>query len=138
MQDCTVAPGGCVGSGIGAPAKRSPIQVNIDGSDGAITPAIDVIWIRNRMSVAVQQAVQSEATSVKTSGGRSPDLEIDVGLYQLALLRQNILAWQGPSFNGVVCTPETIGELDASEPLVQRVLQEINDRNARRSPNATS
>jgi hypothetical protein len=119
---------------------KGRVAIGVDGevADGAITPAIDVIWIRNRMSVAVQQAVQSEATSVKTSGGRSPDLEIDVGLYQLALLRQNILAWQGPSFNGVVCTPETIGELDASEPLVQRVLQEINDRNARRSPNAPS
>ena len=119
---------------------KGRVAIGVDGevADGAITPAIDVIWIRNRMSVAVQQAVQSEATSVKTSGGRSPDLEIDVGLYQLALLRQNILAWQGPSFNGVVCTPETIGELDASEPLVQRVLQEISDRNARRSPNATS
>jgi hypothetical protein len=112
----------------------------VDGevADGAITPAIDVIWIRNRMSVAVQQAVQSEATSMKGSGGRAMEVDIDVGLYQLALLRQNILAWQGPSFNGVVCTPETIGELDASEPLVQRVLQEISDRNARRSPNATS
>ncbi len=119
---------------------KGRVAISVDGevADGAITPAIDIIWIRSRMSVAVQQAVQSEATSVKTSGGRSPDLEIDVGLYQLALLRQNILAWQGPSFNGVVCTPETIGELDASEPLVQRVLQEINDRNARRSPNATS
>ena len=119
---------------------KGRVAIGVDGevADGAITPAIDIIWIRNRMSVAVQQAVQSEATSVKTSGGRSPDLEIDVGLYQLALLRQNILAWQGPSFNGVVCTPETIGELDASEPLVQRVLQEINDRNARRSPNAPS
>ncbi len=119
---------------------KGRVAIGVDGevADGAITPAIDIIWIRSRMSVAVQQAVQSEATSVKTSGGRSPDLEIDVGLYQLALLRQNILAWQGPSFNGVVCTPETIGELDASEPLVQRVLQEINDRNARRSPNATS
>ena len=119
---------------------KGRVAISVDGevADGAITPAIDVIWIRNRMSVAVQQAVQSEATSVKTSGGRSPDLEIDVGLYQLALLRQNILAWQGPSFNGVVCTPETIGELDATEPLVQRVLQEISDRNARRSPNATS
>ena len=119
---------------------KGRVAIGVDGevADGAITPAIDVIWIRNRMSVAVQQAVQSEATSVKTSGGRSPDLEIDVGLYQLALLRQNIVAWQGPSFNGVVCTPETIGELDASEPLVQRVLQEISDRNARRSPNATS
>lgn len=119
---------------------KGRVAIGVDGevADGAITPAMDVIWIRNRMSVAVQQAVQSEATSVKTSGGRSPDLEIDVGLYQLALLRQNILAWQGPSFNGVVCTPETIGELDATEPLVQRVLQEINDRNARRSPNAAS
>lgn len=119
---------------------KGRIAIGVDGevADGAITPAIDVIWIRNRMSVAVQQAVQSEATSMKGSGGRAMEVDIDVGLYQLALLRQNILAWQGPSFNGVVCTPETIGELDASEPLVQRVLQEISDRNARRSPNATS
>jgi hypothetical protein len=119
---------------------KGRVAIGVDGevADGAITPAIDVIWIRNRMSVAVQQAVQSEATSMKGSGGRAMEVDIDVGMYQLALLRQNILAWQGPSFNGVVCTPETIGELDASEPLVQRVLQEISDRNARRSPNATS
>jgi hypothetical protein len=119
---------------------KGRVAIGVDGevADGAITPAIDVIWIRNRMSVAVQQGVQSEATSMKGSGGRAMEVDIDVGMYQLALLRQNILAWQGPSFNGVVCTPETIGELDASEPLVQRVLQEISDRNARRSPNATS
>jgi hypothetical protein len=119
---------------------KGRVAIGVDGevADGAITPAIDVIWIRNRMSVAVQQGVQSEATSMKGSGGRAMEVDIDIGLYQLALLRQNILAWQGPSFNGVVCTPETIGELDASEPLVQRVLQEISDRNARRSPNATS
>lgn len=119
---------------------KGRVAIGVDGevADGAITPAIDVIWIRNRMSVAVQQAVQSEATSMKGSGGRAMEVDIDVGLYQLALLRQNIVAWQGPSFNGVVCTPETIGELDATEPLVQRVLQEISDRNTRRSPNATS
>lgn len=119
---------------------KGRVAIGVDGevADGAITPAIDIIWIRNRMSVAVQQAVQSEATSMKGSGGRAMEVDIDVGMYQLALLRQNIVAWQGPSFNGVVCTPETIGELDATEPLVQRVLQEISDRNARRSPNATS
>lgn len=119
---------------------KGRVAISVDGevADGAITPAMDVIWIRNRMSVAVQQAVQSEATSMKGAGGRAMEVDIDVGMYQLALLRQNILAWQGPSFAGVVCTPETIGELDASEPLVQRVLQEISDRNARRSPNATS
>ena len=119
---------------------KGRVAIGVDGevADGAITPAMDVIWIRNRMSVAVQQGVQSEATSMKGSGGRAMEVDIDVGMYQLALLRQNILAWQGPSFNGVVCTPETIGELDASEPLVQRVLQEISDRNTRRSPNAAS
>ena len=119
---------------------KGRVAIGVDGevADGAITPAIDIIWIRSRMSVAVQQAVQSEATSMKGSGGRAMEVDIDVGLYQLALLRQNIVAWQGPSFNGVVCTPETIGELDASEPLVQRVLQEISDRNTRRSPNAPS
>ena len=121
---------------------KAAITASGEVAEAAITPDMDVIWIRARMSVAVQQAVQSEATSVSTSrvNGRTgtPDVEIDVGVYQIALLRQNILAWQGPSFVGVPCTADAIGDLDPQEPLVERVLQEINDRNTRRSPNAGS
>lgn len=121
---------------------KSAITQHGEIAEAAITPDMDVIWIRSRMSVAVQQAVQSEATSVSTSrvNGRTgtPDVEIDVGVYQIALLRQNILAWQGPSFVGVPCTADAIGDLDPQEPLVERVLQEISDRNTRRSPNAGS
>lgn len=121
---------------------KSAITQHGEIAEAAITPDMDVIWIRSRMSVAVQQAVQSEATSVSTSrvNGKTgtPDVEIDVGLYQIALLRQNILSWQGPAFAGVPCTAENVGDLDPQEPLVQRVLQEISDRNSRRSPNAGS
>lgn len=121
---------------------KAAITASGEVAEAAITPDMDVIWIRARMSVAVQQAVQSEATSVSTSrvNGRTgtPDVEIDVGLYQIALLRQNILSWQGPSFVGVPCTADAIGDLDPQEPLVERVLQEISTRNTRRSPNAGS
>lgn len=121
---------------------KSAITASGEVAEAAITPDMDVIWIRSRMSVAVQQAVQSEATSVSTNrvNGRSstPDVEIDVGVYQISLLRQNILSWQGPSFAGVPCTADNIGDLDPQEPLVERVLQEISTRNTRRSPNATS
>jgi len=47
----------------------------------------------------------------------------------MALLTHNILGWQGPSFASVSCTPSNIAMLDQDEPLVGRVLQEINDRN---------
>lgn len=121
---------------------KAAISASGEVAEAAITPDMDIIWIRSRMSVAVQQAVQSEATSVSTNrvNGRSgtPDVEIDVGVYQISLLRQNILAWQGPSFAGVPCTADNIGDLDPQEPLVERVLQEISTRNTRRSPNATS
>lgn len=121
---------------------KAAITASGEVAEAAITPDMDVIWIRARMSVAVQQAVQSEATSVSTSrvNGRTgtPDVEIDVGVYQIALLRQNILSWQGPSFVGVPCTADAIGDLDPQEPLVERVLQEISTRNSRRSPNAGS
>lgn len=121
---------------------KAAITASGEVAEAAITPDMDVIWIRARMSVAVQQAVQSEATSVSTNrvNGRTgtPDVEIDVGVYQIALLRQNILSWQGPSFVGVPCTADAIGDLDPQEPLVERVLQEISDRNTRRSPNAGS
>ena len=121
---------------------KAAITASGEVAEAAITPDMDVIWIRARMSVAVQQAVQSEATSVSTSrvNGRTgtPDVEIDVGVYQIALLRQNILSWQGPSFVGVPCTADAIGDLDPQEPLVERVLQEISSRNSRRSPHAGS
>lgn len=103
----------------------------------------DVIWIRPAMDYGTRQRVVGSATKVKqslTQGNRrqrraaraqkqSVDAEFDVGAYQIALLVQNVLAWDGPSFVGVACTPANIERINPNEPLVKLVLVEIGERN---------
>lgn len=52
------------------------------------------------------------------------------GSIDLLLLELNILGWHGPELDGVPCTQENIGRFDPDEPLVIRVLKEIDVRNA--------
>jgi hypothetical protein len=99
-----------------------------------ITPDMNVIFIRPKMDFGTKQKVIGAATRIiqgqkakRQSGNATVD--IDVGAYNMALLTNNILAWQGPAFAGVACTSTNIAMLDQDEPLVGRVLQEINDRN---------
>jgi len=104
----------------------------IDPKD--ITPEIDVIFIRPKMDFGTKQKVIGAATKIiqgqKAKRGKDAQtVDIDVGAYNMALLTHNILGWQGPSFASVSCTPSNIAMLDQDEPLVGRVLQEINDRN---------
>lgn len=99
-----------------------------------ITPDLNVIFIRPKMDFGTKQKVIGAATRIiqdQRSKRQSKDatVDIDVGAYNMALLTNNILAWQGPAFAGVACTPTNIAMLDQDEPLVGRVLQEINDRN---------
>lgn len=106
----------------------------IDEKD--ITPQTDVIFIRPRMDYGTRQRVLGAGTKLALQQARrkgkakAPDVDLDVGAYQIALLRYNILAWQGPSFVGVACTPAHIEQLNPDEQLVQRVLAEIAERNA--------
>lgn len=111
----------------------------IDTKD--ITPEMDVIFIRPKMDFGTKQKVIGAATKIiqgqKAKRGKDAQtVDIDVGAYNMALLTNNILAWQGPSFAGVSCTPANIAMLDQDESLVGRVLQEINDRNV--SPTAAA
>ena len=113
------------------------IAVTADGvvEANAITPDLDVIWIRPRMSYGVQQAVMGEGVKLE-QGGATPrgrkakrEVEINLGAWQSALLVHNIVAWQGPSFGVVPVSRDNILALDPREPLVQRVITEISERN---------
>ena len=115
-----------------------------------ITPQLDVIFIHPKMPVGVRNKVLGEAAKIelarapvsprgkraaqKRADKQDANVNFDVGAYNIALLTNNILGWQGPSFAGVPCTPANIVLLDQDQPLVQRVLQEINDRNTQATP----
>jgi len=107
--------------------------------------AIDVIYIRPKMDYGTRQRVVGAAAKLTQSpapqGNRrqrraqraqkkqEQNVDFDVGAYQIALLVQNVLGWDGPSFAGVACTPANIERLDSDNPLVQMVLKEIAERN---------
>lgn len=119
----------------------------IDEKD--ITPDMNIIFIRPKMDYGTRQRVlgsaaklvqvtagnrkQRRAAAVKKRGDTN-DVQFDIGAYQIALLVHNILDWQGPAFAGYACLAANIETLNPDEPLVQRALQEISDRNT--DPNA--
>jgi hypothetical protein len=88
----------------------------------------NIIYIRSKMDVATEG--QFRDALVKISGGRKALKSFQVGRAQTALLQLNIVAWEGPRFAGVPCNHTMIGRLDPHEPLVVKVLEEIDTRNA--------
>lgn len=130
---------------------RVPITVDGEVDPSELTPQTDAIWIYPVMPAGIEQKVISRASQIKSArNGERPqrgkqrgrrqgqELEqtVDPGIYNLALLEVNVLAWQGPSFtdprSGVLrpCTPEQIRKLNTKMPLIQKVLDEIGERNA--------
>lgn len=106
----------------------------------AITADMDVVWIYPVMPFGVQQRVMGRAATIKAVQGKrrkgqpTTDASYDIGAYRLALLECNILGWQGPSFRtadgkAVACTPDRVRSLNASMPLIAKVLEEIGIRN---------
>lgn len=47
----------------------------------------------------------------------------------IALYKFNILAWEGPDFKGIRCTPENIEKLDPDDPFWVKVGDKIADLN---------
>lgn len=97
----------------------------------------NVITIRARMDVATAGRVSSEM--MKLSADNKPELH--VGAHIVALLLHNILAWRGPDFDQLPCTPANIRALPSvdGDPFIAKVANEIGTRNRKReSPNSKS
>lgn len=97
----------------------------------------NIIVIRARMSVEIAGRVGSEMTKL----GENNRPELHAGAHTGALLLHNILAWSGPDFDDLPCTPENIRALPSAayDPFIEKVVNEIGERNRQReSPNARS
>lgn len=123
------------------------VAVTAEGvtDEKTLTPDVDVVFIRTKMDYGTRQRVVGAAAKMqqtqgggrgKARRGKAPEMEFDVGQYSIALLRFNVLGWNGPSFAGVSCTPENIERLDPDEPLVQKVLDVIGERNTTADPDS--
>lgn len=116
--------------------SKDRVPVRVEGDDTG-----DTIYILPKMPFGTKQRALSALSHIGTDGtSEGTGIDIDLGAYNIALMKLNIVGWEGPSFAGVACTPENIEQLDPDEPLVVRVLEEIGRRNPVRrdaeSPNA--
>ena len=101
----------------------------------------NVVWIRARMDVATRGKVSGDLLKLGENG---QGLEGHLGNNNLALLLHNIIRWEGPDFvdemgRPIPCSPENIKKLDTNDPFIERILDEIGERNQKRaSPNPKS
>ena len=95
----------------------------------------NIIFIRPKMPLGIKNRVRDEMTQIGANVGAngqatgSVSVSLNIGAYQIALLKANILGWEGPDFEGMTCNNVNILLLDPDEPLVEKVLREISDRN---------
>lgn len=108
----------------------SRIAVTADGEVDvhAVTPDMDVMYIRRKMDFGTRQKVTSAAMRM-VGNGKQSSASLDIGAWQLALAQHNILDWAGPSFAGVACTPANIARLDPNQPLLIAAMRAIGERN---------
>ena len=90
----------------------------------------NAIYIRPRMNIGQRNRVQGASVSLGADGKTT----LDLGAGNNALMDVNFMAWEGPKFElspGKLapCTPQYQQQLDPSDPLVVRALEEINERN---------
>jgi hypothetical protein len=99
----------------------------------------NVVWIRAKMDYATKSKVQDALASMRSDTSDGPDeagFDLHLGRQNLVLLLNNVVGWEGPDFTDergrpIPCTPTNIKALDPDEPLVDRVLSEIQQRNMR-------
>ena len=103
----------------------------------AVTLGENTIYIKAKMDAGTRATAPAE-NKATTHGTEATGLA-GLGSYRMALLRHNIVAWEGPAFEGYPCTRANISRLDPDEPLVELVAEEIGKRNApRESPDPNS
>lgn len=74
----------------------------------------NTVYVRRKMDMGARLRVAEAAGNGETL----------VVLYQ-----QNILAWEGPDFRGVKCTPENIEKIDVDDPFWTKVGDKIGELN---------
>lgn len=93
-----------------------------------VTVGENTISIRPKMDLGTKNRCMDALTAIGRENGET-EMAVHLGAYQVALMQENIVAWRGPAFVGMACTPAHIAKLDPDEPLVDQVLEEIVARN---------
>lgn len=123
----------------------------------SITEGEDTIWVKERMDFITRSKWMDELLQIippNTGGGRkkrgkvrrkvaqdtdpTDELQglsrVQLGAANMALLKLNIVRWEGPSFTDrsgrpIPCTPDKIEQLDPAQPLIKRVVEVLSELN---------
>lgn len=113
--------------------SKEKVGVTVDGEN--------VIYILPKMSFGIKQKAMQAMSSISGTDAKNVAVSLNIGAYNLALMKLNIVGWEGPAFKGLSFKPDLIEDLDPDEPLVEKVLEEINRRNTKSkdapSPNSS-
>lgn len=97
------------------------VAVSVDGEN--------VIHIRGKMDLGTKNRVSGALMEIGAGEDGGVEVSGNLAAYNMTLLEENILGWEGPAFAGIECSPANIARLDPDEPLVERVIEEIARRN---------
>lgn len=99
----------------------------------------NIIWIRRKMNLGTTNKIQDALISLRglDDKGSYEGVDLNIGMQQTLLLEFNIVKWEGPRFKDrndrwISCTPQYIRMLDPDDPLVEKVLEEIGQRNKKK------
>lgn len=113
----------------------------IDTTRIPVTEGSDTFYIKWKMDFETKCRVRDTLTKMSIGASASGEIMFSVGAQELALAIHNIVAWSGPMFDGIVCTPENIKRLDPDYPAFVKALEEITRRNTPQEspdPNSTT
>lgn len=111
-------------------SSRDRVPVRIEGDP-------NTVWIKAALSHGMRTRIQAAGARVHgVVGNDDAEYDFDVQAANSAVFAEFIVDWEGPDFDGVPCTLENILDVDADDPLMQKVVEEINARS--KSTGATS
>lgn len=103
----------------------------LDTSKVAVRDGPNTIWIKRRMDFGTKCRVEDMLTrmAISGTGSRTGEIQFTLGAQRLALAVHNIVAWEGPEFNGVPCDQDHIEKLDPEYPVFKAALDKITELN---------
>ena len=113
--------------------SREKVAVRVDGDP-------NTIWIRAGCSDGMRSRIRAAVARVRgTVGEDQQTYEFDVDAANRAVLAEFVLGWEGPDFDGMECTIENLLDVNADDPLMLKLHEEIDERSASKavtSPNS--
>lgn len=102
----------------------------VNGNPVAVSDAAgNTVWVLARMGIGVEARVFADFAKFGAD---------EIHAYRLAILRHNIVRWEGPDFTDadgkpVPCTHANIDRLNVDIPLIAAVREKIGELNRKRT-----